>query len=80
MQEAQIEVMNRIQDYLERRPMPFQLWLRQTAYQNLLRLRRKHVEADCRAVDREQGLPDHSSIMLAQQIMGNQPDQKNGRG
>lgn len=71
VQEAHIEVARRINDYLERRPMPFHLWLRQTAYQNLLRFRRRHVEAGCRAVENEVPLPDRSSIILAQQLIGN---------
>lgn len=76
VQEAQLEVANRIQDYLERQPMPFHLWLRKTAYQNLLRIRRQHVEAGCRSVDNEVGLPDRSSILLAQQLMGAQQPEK----
>jgi RNA polymerase sigma-70 factor (ECF subfamily) len=64
VQEAQMEVARRIDDYLMRRPMPFRLWLRQTVYQNLLRLRRQHVEADCRTVERKLPLPDGSSALL----------------
>lgn len=32
VQEAFLEAARRLPDYLERRPMPFSLWLRQTAY------------------------------------------------
>lgn len=70
IQEALLEVARRIDDYLDREPMPFHLWLRKTTYENLLRLRRQHVEAECRAVGREVGLPDHSSVMLARQLLG----------
>ncbi len=35
VQEAQIELAKRIQEFLQRRPMPFHVWLRKTAYQNL---------------------------------------------
>jgi RNA polymerase sigma-70 factor (ECF subfamily) len=69
IQEAQLEVAQRIDDYLRRDPMPFHLWLRQTAYQNLNRLRRQHLGAECRAAEREVPLPDRSSILLAQMIM-----------
>src|SRR5437764_9578919 len=65
VQEAQLEAARRIAEYLSREPMPFHIWLRKTAYENLLRLRRQHVEADCRTVDREIPLPDNSSAMLA---------------
>ena len=73
VQEAQLEAARRIDDYLRREPMPFRLWLRQTAYQNLLRLRRQHVEADCRTVTRELPLPDGSSALLARQLVGGGP-------
>src|SRR5437588_13070369 len=49
VQEAQLEAARRIEDYLGREPMPFHLWLRKTAYENLLPLRRQHVDADCRS-------------------------------
>ena len=63
VQEAQLEASRRIEDYLRREPMPFHLWLRQTAYENLLRMRRQHVEAECRTVEREVPLPDGSSAL-----------------
>src|SRR2546423_9372320 len=61
VQEAQLEVARRIQDYLKREPMPFWLWLHRTTYENLIRLRRQHVEAERRSVAREVALPDQSS-------------------
>jgi RNA polymerase sigma-70 factor (ECF subfamily) len=70
VQEAILEAARRIDDYLQREPMPFHLWLRQTAYENLLRLRRQHVVAECRTVEREVPLPDGSSAMLARQLLG----------
>ena len=73
VQEAQLEAARRIDDYLRRQPMPFHLWLRQTAYQNLLRLRRQHVEADRRSVTRELPLPEGSSALLARQLLGAGP-------
>jgi RNA polymerase sigma-70 factor (ECF subfamily) len=65
IQEAHVEASRRIGDFLRRRPMPFALWLRQTAYECLLRLRRQHVEAQQRAVGREVPLPERSSVLLA---------------
>jgi RNA polymerase sigma-70 factor (ECF subfamily) len=70
VQEAMLEAARRIDDYLRRRPMPFGQWLRQTAYQQLLMLRRRHLGADCRTVDREVPLPDGSSAVLARQLLG----------
>jgi len=66
VQEAQLEAVRRVADYLERPALPFRLWLRQIAYDRLLMARRQHVEAERRAVEREAPLPDESSIQLAQ--------------
>jgi RNA polymerase sigma-70 factor (ECF subfamily) len=54
--------------------MPFHIWLRKTAYENLLRLRRQHVEADCRSVEREVPFPDSSSVLLARKILSREPN------
>src|SRR6516165_6129848 len=43
VQETQLEVVRRMDDFLRRRPMPFHLWVRKTAYARLLNLRRDHV-------------------------------------
>jgi RNA polymerase sigma-70 factor (ECF subfamily) len=77
VQETQLEVFRRLADFLERRPMPFRLWLRRTAYERLLKIRRQHVKVAQRAVGREVALPDHSSFQLAQQLLapGSTPSQ-----
>jgi RNA polymerase sigma-70 factor (ECF subfamily) len=71
LQETHIEASGRLQEYVARRPMPFRLWLRKTAHQRLLRLRRAHADAQNRAVGREVPLPHRSSVELAQQLLGN---------
>src|SRR5262245_7629478 len=70
VQEAQLEAAQRIDDYLQRRPMPFHVWLQKTAYETLLRLRRRHVTAACRSVENELPLPDGSSADLAHRLLG----------
>jgi RNA polymerase sigma-70 factor (ECF subfamily) len=52
-------------DFLQRRPMPFHLWVRKTAYQRLLHLRRHHLGRARRSVEREEPLPERSSLLLA---------------
>jgi RNA polymerase sigma-70 factor (ECF subfamily) len=73
VQEAQLEAAQRIDDYLQRRPMPFHIWLEKTAYETLLRLRRRHVEAACRGVGNEVPLPGRSSVRLAHLLLGGGP-------
>jgi RNA polymerase sigma-70 factor (ECF subfamily) len=69
VQEAQMEVYRRLPDYLARRPMPFRLWLRKTAQERMLSIRRRHLEAKGRALGREVPLPERSSLMLAKPFL-----------
>ena len=69
VQEAQLEVVRRMDDFLRRRPMPFHLWARKTAYERLLDLRRHHRRAR-RSVDREGEFPDRSSLLVARPLLG----------
>jgi len=52
VQEALAAAALRLPEYLERRPMPFHLWVRKTAYERLLNVRRDQ-RAACRDVARE---------------------------
>jgi RNA polymerase sigma-70 factor (ECF subfamily) len=76
VQETQLEAFTRLADYLERRPMPFRLWLRKTAHERLLKVHRHHA-ADRRSVAREVPLPEQSSLFLARQLLagGSTPSQ-----
>jgi RNA polymerase sigma-70 factor (ECF subfamily) len=78
VQETQMEVLSRLADFLERQPMPFRLWLRKTAYERVLKIRRRHIEAAQRSLEREVSLSDRSSCALAQQLLasGSTPSQR----
>lgn len=67
-QEASLRIAGRLPDFLARRPMPFHLWARRTAQEALIDVRRKHVEAGCRAAGAEVPLPDQSSFQLANRL------------
>ncbi len=69
VQETQLDAFRRMKDYLARRPMPFHLWLRKTAKERLLKVRRRHLKVSMRTLDREVQIPDASSLMLAQQLV-----------
>jgi RNA polymerase sigma-70 factor (ECF subfamily) len=73
VQETQLEAFQRFADYLERRPMPFRLWLRRTAYERLLKVQRHHLRTARRAMDREVPLPVESSLLLAEQLLAGGP-------
>ncbi|HEX4142281.1 MAG TPA: sigma-70 family RNA polymerase sigma factor [Pirellulales bacterium] len=78
VQETQLEAYRRLDDYLEREPMPFRLWLRKTLDERLTMLERRHLGASRRAVDREaanrEGWPaDGKSAWLVDQLTGGDP-------
>ena len=65
-----MEAVRRIDDFLQRRPMPFHLWLRNTAFERLLHLRRAHLRAK-RSVQKEDAWPDRSSVLLVRPLLTN---------
>lgn len=69
VQESQLQAYRRLDDYLHRRPMPFSLWLRKTAQEQVANHRRTHLDAARRSVHREQPLPDESSLMIARPLI-----------
>jgi RNA polymerase sigma-70 factor (ECF subfamily) len=73
VQEAQMEVVRRMDDFLKRRPMPFHLWVRKTTFERLLNLRRDHRSRARRSVDREVVLPEHSSLLVARPLIAGGP-------
>jgi RNA polymerase sigma-70 factor (ECF subfamily) len=73
LQETQLELVRRMDDFLRKRPMPFRLWLRKKAYERLLNLRRDHLTRARRSVLREAVLPDRSSLILARPLLSASP-------
>jgi RNA polymerase sigma-70 factor (ECF subfamily) len=69
VQEAQLEAFQRLAEFVERRPMPFRVWLHKTARQRLAQLRRHHLAAVKRSARREQPLPDHTSVLIAGKLL-----------
>jgi RNA polymerase sigma-70 factor, ECF subfamily len=72
VQEALTDAARRLPDFLKRRPMPFHLWARKTAYERVLKARRVH-RAECRDVAREAARPDPSSLALARSLACHRP-------
>lgn len=75
LQEAYLEVAQRLAEYVRDPKMPFFLWLRFITGQKLLTLRRRHLGAEARDAGREVSLfagamPEASSACLAAQLMG----------
>jgi RNA polymerase sigma-70 factor (ECF subfamily) len=70
VQETHLEALRRRDDYLQRQPMPFTLWLLKTAHQRVSKIERDHLRRAKRAIDRELPLPDESTMALAQRLPG----------
>ncbi|MDB5392224.1 MAG: polymerase sigma-70 factor, Planctomycetaceae-specific subfamily 1 [Planctomycetaceae bacterium] len=73
VQDVLLEASQRLVDYIKDARMPFHLWLRQLAKDQLIDTHRRHRVAQRRSLDREQPLvrhanADHSSLDLAAQL------------
>jgi RNA polymerase sigma-70 factor (ECF subfamily) len=81
VQEALAEAFQRLPEYIRRRPISFYPWLRQIAWQRLVKLHRAHITAGRRSVRREDDamrLPDDSVVELAKRLVasGTNPERK----
>ena len=68
VQDTYLEAVSRLDDFMRRRPMPFPLWLRKNALERIFRLRREHVVAQRRSLDREQRRLDASTYSLVGEL------------
>jgi RNA polymerase sigma-70 factor (ECF subfamily) len=73
VQDALADAVQQLSDYLRHRPLPFYPWLRQLALDRLAELRRRHLRAQRRTIDREEGpahlLSDESALELAGRLL-----------
>jgi RNA polymerase sigma-70 factor (ECF subfamily) len=73
VQEALADAAQSLSDYLRDRPLPFYPWLRQFAWERLLQLHRRHLQAQRRSVTREQlrifDVADESEAVLADRLV-----------
>ncbi len=72
VQESLAEANGRLDDYLQRRPLPYYLWLRELTLERLVDLHRRHVVAQKRSVNREVtrgAISDESMNELAQRLV-----------
>ena len=73
VQEILKDATRRLDDYLQKRPLPFYPWLRQLAVDHLIAVHRRHIRAARRSVAREEaalgGLPESSVLELAGRLV-----------
>jgi RNA polymerase sigma-70 factor (ECF subfamily) len=72
LQDSLAEADRKLSDYARDRPLPFYPWLRQIAWEHLIRAHRRHLYARGRSVRREQAgplpLPGDSAALLAERL------------
>lgn len=76
LQEAYLEAARHLSEYLERRPLPFFLWLRQLTGRKLAEFHRRHLDAAQRDAGREVtpgAFPAASSAALARTLVDPAP-------
>jgi RNA polymerase sigma-70 factor (ECF subfamily) len=78
VQEAQLEAVRRLPEYLRDPALPFRLWLRRLTEDRLVMLWRFHFKAARRSVAREIVCPEESSLRLIEQLAttGSTPSQQ----
>lgn len=74
VQETLLVASQRIDDYIQRRPASFRVWLRGTALERLVDARRRHLSLK-RAAARDRNLADASSMAIAMAFLSG-PSQK----
>jgi RNA polymerase sigma-70 factor (ECF subfamily) len=76
VQEILVEASQRLGEYIRNPGLPFHLWLRQLAKDQMVDSYRRHRVAQRRSVDRERSIdaafPDQSSLNLAAQLAANE--------
>lgn len=82
VQETLADAYRRLPEFLQTRPLPFYPWLRQLAWKRIVDLHRQHLNAQGRALTREQplntDLPDASAVRLANRLIahGSSPSRR----
>jgi RNA polymerase sigma-70 factor (ECF subfamily) len=73
VQEALLDAHRELSDYLRSRPLPLYPWLRQLAWERLLKWHRAHIRVQKRSVGREESrdlaLPEESAMLLAHRLI-----------
>ena len=73
VQETQIVVIRRIDEFVSKRPASFRVWLRSRVIEQLADQYRRHVSAEMRSVRRERCFSDVSSMAIARTLLSEAP-------
>ena len=73
VQETQMVILRRINEFVAKRPASFRVWLRSRAIEQLVVQHRRHVTAEMRSVRREVTFNDASSMAIARTLFSETP-------
>ena len=73
VQEVQLAIANGIEDFINKRPTSFRIWVRRKTLDELISQRRRHIGAMKRTVLKEQNVSNVSSLAIARKLMTNTP-------
>ncbi len=73
LQETQMVIVRRIDEFVAKRPASFRVWLRSRALEQLVVQHRRHVTAERRTVRRERTFNDASSMAIARTLFSETP-------
>jgi RNA polymerase sigma-70 factor (ECF subfamily) len=77
VQETYMDAAKQLRLYLARPEVSVFVWLRRLAWERMLSMSRRHLEAQKRDIHRELSLPEESSILLAKSLLeGESPSEK----
>ena len=73
VQEVQLVIAKRIDDFITRRPSSLRIWMRRKVLEQLVDQRRRHLGAQKRSVLNEQRVSNVSSVAIARKLLSNTP-------
>ena len=73
VQETQMVVVRRIDEFVSKRPVCFRVWLRSRVIEQLADQYRRHIVAEKRSIRREKSFRDASSMAIARTLLSETP-------
>ena len=73
VQEAQIVIARRINNFVKNRTTSFRLWVRRKVLDQLIEQQRRHIGAEKRSLLNEQHISNVSSMAIARKLLSNTP-------
>lgn len=73
VQEVQLVIAKRIDDFIKRRPTTLRIWMRRKVLEQLVDQHRRHLGAQKRSILKEQHVSNMSSVAIARKLLSNTP-------